>query len=212
MDVDAAVDLAGDPAGPLATVLPGRGYGPQAPLLHYAAFLLRARGWAVRTLRWERVAGLDAADPVAVAAVCEAVLDGADPARDVVVGKSLGSLALPAAARRGLPGVWLTPLLAVEEVRRAAATTAAPTLLVGGAADPYWDGAAVAATGCVALEVPAADHSLEVPGDLEATLAALRAVLAAVADHLDALTPGARPSAPAGPSPPSAAGRGRSAP
>ncbi|MFC5230331.1 hypothetical protein [Pseudonocardia zijingensis] len=121
------------PGAPVATLLPGRGYGPQAPLLYYTRMLLQGRGWTVRTVHWERVPGLDPADPVAVAAVAEELLDGADPARDLVVGKSLGSLALPAAAERGLPGIWLTPLLGVEAVRRAAARAPGATLLIGGA-------------------------------------------------------------------------------
>ena len=175
------------PGAPVATVLPGRGYGPQAPLLYYARLLLRSRGWAVRTVHWERVPGLDLADQAAVAALAAEVLASADPTRDVVVGKSLGSLALPAAAERGVPGIWLTPLLGVEDVRRAAARAAGTALLVGGTADPYWDGAAAAATGAGVFEVVGADHSLERPGDLDGTLAALAAVLTRMAAQLDAL-------------------------
>jgi hypothetical protein len=170
---------------PVATLLPGRGYGPQAPLLYYARLLLRARGWAVRTVHWERVPGLDLADQAAVAAYARELLATADPARDLVIGKSLGSLALPAAAEHGLPGVWLTPLLGVEDVRRAAARAAASTLLIGGTADPYWDGAAAAATGAAVLEIPGADHSLERPGDLTGTLEVLSTVLGRIGAQLD---------------------------
>ena len=45
-----------------------------------------------------------------------------------VVGKSLGSLAADLAADRGLPAVWLTPLLGAEHVVRAVARTTAPTV------------------------------------------------------------------------------------
>jgi hypothetical protein len=169
---------------PVATLLPGRGYGPQAPLLYYARLLLRGHGWAVRTVHWEQVPGLDPADHAAVAAYAAEVLATADPARDLVVGKSLGSLALPAAAERGVPGIWLTPLLGIEDVRRAAARAAASTLLIGGTADPYWDGAAAAATGAAVFEVPGADHSLECPGDLNGTLEVLSAVLARMETQL----------------------------
>ena len=93
------------PGAPVATLLPGRGYGPQAPLLYYTRLLLRGRGWAVRTVDWDKVPGLDPADPAAVAAFAGEVLATADPARDLVVAKSLGSLALPAAAARGVPGI-----------------------------------------------------------------------------------------------------------
>ena len=180
----AAETVGAGPGVPVATLLPGRGYGPQAPLLHYARLLLRGRGWAVRTVDWEKVPGLDPADHVAVAAFAAELLATADPARDLVVGKSLGSLALPAAAERGVPGVWLTPLLGLEDVRRAAARAAASALLIGGTADPYWDGAAAAATGAAVLEVPGADHSLERPGDLHGTLDVLASVLSRMDEHL----------------------------
>jgi hypothetical protein len=184
------------PGAPVATLLPGRAYGPQAPLLHYTRFLLRHRGFAVRTVRWERVPELDPTDPAGIAAVAGAVLVDADPARDVVVGKSLGSLALPVAAERGLRGVWFTPLLAVEAVRRAAAKAGDSALLIGGTSDPYWDGAAATATGAAVFEVPGVDHSLERPGDLDGTLAALAAVLSRVAAHLDAVSAPGRPASP----------------
>src|SRR4051812_27735114 len=89
---------------PVATLLPGRGYGPPAPPLYYARLPLPRPGWTVRTVDWEKVPGLDPADQAAVAAFAGEVLATADPARDLVVGKSLGSLALPAAAARGVPG------------------------------------------------------------------------------------------------------------
>lgn len=175
------------PCAPVATLLPGRGYGPQAPLLYYARLLLHGCGWSVRTVHWEKVPGLDPADHVAVAAFAAELLATADPARDLVVGKSLGSLALPAAADRGVQGIWLTPLLGIEDVRRAAARAAASTLLIGGTADPYWDGAAAAATGAAVFEVPGADHSLERPGDLDGTLEALAAVLSRMEARLAGL-------------------------
>jgi hypothetical protein len=180
------------PGAPVAVLLPGRGYGPQAPLLYYARLLLRGRGWSVRTVDWEKAPGLDLADHAAVAAFAGEVLATADPARDLVVGKSLGSLALPVAAERGLPGIWLTPLLGVEGVRRAAARAGASALLIGGTADPYWDGAAAAATGAAVFEVPGADHSLERPGDLNGTLDVLAGVLSRMDAHVTALA--GRPS------------------
>jgi hypothetical protein len=175
------------PGAPVAVLLPGRGYGPQAPLLYYARLLLRSRGWVVRTVQWEKVPGLDPGDHAAVAAFAGDVLASADPARDLVVGKSLGSLALPAAAERGVPGIWLTPLLGIEDVRRAAARAAASMLLIGGTADPYWDGAAAAATGAAVFEIPGADHSLERPGDLNGTLEVLSSVLSRMEAQLAAL-------------------------
>jgi hypothetical protein len=41
----------GDPER-VATILPGRGYGPDFPVLYYTRALLLARHWTVRELRW----------------------------------------------------------------------------------------------------------------------------------------------------------------
>lgn len=53
----------------------------------------------------------------------------------VVIGKSLGSLAAPLVADRGLAAVWLTPLLTDEPTALAMRRATAPCLLVGGTAD-----------------------------------------------------------------------------
>ncbi|WP_432492330.1 alpha/beta hydrolase [Kineococcus auxinigenes] len=176
------VETEGTGAAPwTATVLPGRGYGCDAPLLRSTRVLLRERGWTVRTVRWRgRAPGAGE-----VVALGRELLPPADTGRHLVVAKSLTTRLLPLAAERGLPGVWLTPLLGEEEVRAAASAATAPTLLVGGDADPYWNPAAAAASGQRVLELPGADHSLEVPGNTEASLAALDGVVAAVRGFLD---------------------------
>ena len=58
----------------------------------------------------------------------------------VVFGKSLGSMAAPVIAERGLPAIWFTPLLTDPAVVAALRGAAWPCLLAGGTADPYWDG------------------------------------------------------------------------
>lgn len=69
----------------------------------------------------------------------DAALDRAPDGRPVlVVGKSLGTLALPWAVENGLPGAWLTPLLQDAAVVTAVQEAQQPTLLVGGTADPHW--------------------------------------------------------------------------
>ncbi|WP_432507366.1 alpha/beta hydrolase [Kineococcus arenarius] len=164
-----------------ATVLPGRGYGCDAPLLRATRSLLRERGWTVRTVRWRD----EAPGAEDVTALGRELLPPAGTGRHLVVAKSLTTRLLPLAAERGLPGVWLTPLLGEQEVRAAAARATAPTLLIGGDADPYGDSAVAAASGQRVLELPGADHSLEVPGDAEASRAALDDVVAAVRGFLD---------------------------
>ena len=55
-----------------------------------------------------------------------------------MIGKSLSSDVADLAADRGLPAVWLTPLLDRPGIVAALARTTRPTLLVGGTADPTW--------------------------------------------------------------------------
>lgn len=164
----------------VATVLPGRGYTCDAPLLHYTRLLLRTRGWTVRTVRW-RVPP----SPAQLLDAAPDLLDAVQASQHLVVAKSLGTWVLPLAVERGLPGVWLTPLLREDRLLQAARASSSPTMLVGGSADPSWDSGAAAASGQRVLEVAGADHSLEVVGDVAASIQALQLVVAEVADFLD---------------------------
>lgn len=100
--------------------------------------------------------------------------------RTLVLAKSLGTCAADWASRRGYPGIWLTPLLTEARVRGALSRQTAGGLLVGGTADPAWDGAAAHATGLDVVEVPGADHALHVGTDWRASLTALHTTLEAV--------------------------------
>ncbi|GHH75032.1 hypothetical protein [Promicromonospora soli] len=171
----------GDPAR-VVTILPGSGYTAMAPLLWYTRAALSDLGWSVRALEWTDKPTFDSAR-----AAFAQVLEGADaPDEDalhIVVAKSLGTLALPLAVRLGLPGVWLTPVLTNEgalDVREAAADLSEDHLLVGGTADPLWDGDLVDGSDADVVEVENADHCLEVPNDRAENLAILDEVVAAI--------------------------------
>jgi hypothetical protein len=113
------------------------------------------------------------------------VLDGLnDAAQVLLVGKSLGSLAMPLAAERGLPGVWLTPLLGEPWIADTARRLGPDHLLAGGRSDPVWDAEVAAASRARVLEVSDADHALQVDGDLAATMAAISALARTVDDFL----------------------------
>lgn len=173
----------GPDAGPVALVLPGERYTCDGPLLRFATLVLTGRGWHVRQVWWDDE---PPRDPAQVAAVVDALPQ--PPA--LLVGKSLGTLALPLAARRGLSGLWFTPLLHDEGVRAGVPALPAASLLVGGTADRHWDGAAARAGAGEVLEVPGGDHSLEVKTDAEASLRILGDVVAAVSGFVGRL-PGA---------------------
>ena len=182
----AAYDLHVDQADParVVTVLPGSGYTAMAPLLWYARAALSGLGWTVRTLEWTTTPSFGSAR----AAYAEVLGDDDAPGDDalhLVVAKSLGTLAMPLAVRLGLPGVWLTPVLTSEQapdVRETAADLDEYHLLIGGTADPLWDGDLADASEADVIEVENADHSLEVPDDRAENLAILDEVVSAIED------------------------------
>ena len=105
-------------------------------------------------------------------------------AAPVVVGKSLGSLAAPLVADRGLAAVWFTPLLTNEPTVAALRRAIGPSLLVGGTADPYWDGQTARSLTADVVEIDGADHAMVVPGSLW-NQPPLGQVITAVEDFLD---------------------------
>jgi hypothetical protein len=166
-------------------LLPGIRYPTTAPLLWFTRAVAAARGWG--TLG---VAGVAAGDPDPLGwtdARARAALDHAPAAETVLVGKSLGTTAAGLAAERGLAAIWLTPLLDREEVAAAISASTAPTLLVGGTADPTWvPGAVPGGAPFERLELEGLDHALQREGDVAGSLDALREVTRAVDGFLAA--------------------------
>lgn len=153
-----------------ALVLPGRGYTVAYPLLHWTCAALAEGGWFVQTVTWD-TGDLGANEPTGQRYV-EYVTAGAARAAEempaaettLVVGKSLGTFATGWATERRWPGAWLTPLLGRPEVRHPlldAVRHGIPGLLVGGSADPSWNGVSARETGMPVHEVAGGDHSLE---------------------------------------------------
>ena len=174
----------GDP-GRCAVVLPGVRYFNQAPLLWFAREAAEAAGWSVLELS-ERAPADE--EPFAwMRDRAELALDSASEADTVVViGKSLASAAAPLVAERGLPAVWLTPLLVRPEVVAALRAATAPALLVGSTADPTWsDGEQPEGDAIEVLELEGLDHSLQVEGDPLASLDVLRAVTERIGEFLE---------------------------
>ncbi|PCN49484.1 hypothetical protein Csp2054_00520 [Curtobacterium sp. 'Ferrero'] len=144
---------------PLVLVLPGSGYGQQAPLLWWTRAVAEQHDAEVLAPSWD--ADDDAGtDPVGfVERSVERALGGRRP--DLVVAKSFGCCALPWAVRNGIAGVWLTPVCTLGSVAAASATDVA----VGGSADPLWQPDAIGGGGARLQTVDGADHALEVRGD-----------------------------------------------
>jgi hypothetical protein len=170
--------------GRTALVLPGARHGPHAPLLMYAADAAEARGAQLRHLHWDppydiESTPIEQAGPW-VSARLPAVADDT-----LLIGKSLGSHGAALAAERGLPAVWLTPLLTIEPVVDALRRATAPFLLVGGTADRVWDGGLARKLSPHVLEVDGANHGMYLPGRLVRSTEVLGRVATAVEDFLD---------------------------
>jgi len=82
--------------------------------------------------------------------------------------------------------VWLTPLLNEPSVIDGLARARRPALLVGGGEDPTWRPGAVPSERDIGLvELPGADHVLEVPGNPVTSLAGLRQMTEAIMRFAD---------------------------
>lgn len=171
-----------------AIVMPGAGYSVQAPLLWYARHAAMEAGHNVLALTDAFDRNRD--DPTGwVEERCKATLRHvrSHDAHPLVITKSLTSLAARFAADEALPSVWLTPLIAdrgttvASQVIEGLRAGTAPRLLIGGSDDPTWDdGIASGLSHAQILELPGADHSLEVPGDVARSLDYLRTVTEAI--------------------------------
>jgi hypothetical protein len=169
-------------------VLPGMQYSTQAPLLWFAREIAAARGWSAlevldslpegaEPFGWARDRARRALDRAA-----------AEASEVAVIGKSLASGAAGLVADRGVPAIWLTPLLNERRVADDLSRAARPALLIGGSADEAWTPDALADSGLLqVVQLDGLDHSLQRPGDPRASLEALRAVAERVDRFLDEL-------------------------
>src|SRR5262249_28259676 len=111
----------------------------------------------------------------------ERALEAGGGGRVLVIGKSLASLLAADVSERRLPAAWLTPLLTEPAVIDGLAAARAPTLLIGGTGDPLWRARSIPDNPALdVLELPGADHAVQIPGDPLASLDALRSVAESV--------------------------------
>lgn len=172
-----------------AIIAPGGGYGPDGPLLMYSRLAVQRRGGRTESITWQLgddadVAGRRRAVAAQVGSAIEQ-LTASGGAGPLIIGKSLGTLAAPLVADRGLAAVWLTPLLTDEPTVAALRRAEGPCLLVGGTGDQFWDGSVARSITSHVIEIDGADHGMFLPGPLSASAAVLGQVISAVEDFLD---------------------------
>lgn len=174
----AALRHEGDPQR-CAIVLPGMVYPTRAPVLWFAREAVMAGGWSALEVLGEPG---DHPQPVAWERDCvEAALEAVDADRVFVIGKSLASFMAGLVSDRGLPAAWLTPALDRQEVLDGLARAQQRTLVLGGTADSMWVPEAIPSNPALRmLELPGVDHALQVPGDVSASLDALRTMAQAL--------------------------------
>ena len=162
-------------------MLPGSGYTVDHPLLFWSCQVLAQAGWDVITMRWDAT-DLTSDDCRQFVETGADLLDGqlADADRTLVLAKSLGSFAAAWASARRYPAIWLTPVLTDEFVAAALRTYAAPSLLVGGTADPLWRRPLEQPHDQRVIEVPEADHALHSSTGWRQSLDVLHETLTAV--------------------------------
>jgi very-short-patch-repair endonuclease len=158
-----------------AIVLPGSMLAGM-PVHAFAIQGALSQGWRVVQV-WDEF--LDRAqDPTEWSrARLEAAISFADSEELAVIAKSLTTRAAGVAAERGIPAVWLTPLLndpvSVELLR----ARTARALLIGGTADQSWDGALARELSDDVVELDGADHGLARVSDVQAVADAVAAFL-----------------------------------
>jgi dienelactone hydrolase len=173
--------------------LPGGHYGVDGPLLYYPSELLREEGWDSLVLTYGYVTAgqeLSLETAPALLSECQAALtrvlsERAYP-RLGLVGKSLGAgvvayLCRQMAELAEARAAYLTPVLGSAFFDDVFAETRQPAYVAVGTKDRYYDHQALedlqTSRSFALTRVEGADHSMDVRGDLRASLAAVERVV-----------------------------------
>lgn len=162
-----------------ALVLPGANFEVLHPALYWPTQILLQRGWRIIRARWTWTE--EAADDPwqAISHTLDLMLGHAQGLRRVYLAKSVGTLAADAAARDGVPGIWLTPLTSDERVARAIRSSPR-SLLVAGTRDDTWKHGDEFRERHEVCEINGMTHGMFVPSSWRSTLRALKQINEAV--------------------------------
>jgi predicted alpha/beta hydrolase len=188
----------------LAVLVPGFGYSCDMPIFYYTENLMIDAGVDVLRLNTrynENQAFREATDDERfqwasedLTAVVRAGLERREYDELLLVGKSLGTAAITGLLLEGSLNqiatrvAWLTPLLAIDDFRARFARIDVPSLVVIGTSDSHFDEAnfneLLSQPNLTGRVIPGGDHSLDIPGNTQASIAALETAIQAIASFL----------------------------
>jgi hypothetical protein len=189
-------------AAHLAIFFPGLGYTCDMPAFYYVQNMLEN---STELLRVEYAYGSTTSfKSIADIEQFERLFDDATAAWNAVrnkrpyqtvtfIGKSLGTLAVGQilATDRSIPEmrvIWLTPLLRSERLLRQMQAFRGRSLIVIGTEDHHYDPELLASlretSGTELLVIDGADHGLDIPGDVNGSVEAIRTIVAAIGRFL----------------------------
>jgi predicted alpha/beta-hydrolase family hydrolase len=188
----------GQPAG-LVITFPGDHYGVDGPLLYFPNQLLWTQGWDTAAITYGYQSAGKPFSPLAIADVfneCKravsTLLAKRSYARLILMGKSIGaSLVTLICQEMTLPhrtrAIYLTPALG-PMFNPGFIETTHPALLALGTDDRFFDETAIAELtknkAFHLVQVEGADHSMNIPGNLAASLEAIQRVTEAVNEFI----------------------------
>ncbi|RPH75538.1 hypothetical protein EHM76_01435 [bacterium] len=185
----------GQESGHLAIVLPGRNYGPDKPVLYYPSRLMLAHGADVLQVDYgisreeseSQNLGEQAERAASVSDLTiRAVLEQIRPEWITLIGKSLGAFVMIKLLTSNIPlprtdCIWITPVLKQAQLAEQMEKVRQISFVAAGGSDPYSDEKALERlekiSGMHTLVIEKADHSLEIPGNINESLRGLQRLL-----------------------------------
>lgn len=166
-------------------ILPGLNYRVSLPLLFWNAAALADDHWNVISVDWDS-RGLDVRkDPQIGVELAKSGLEVASDFTqgniDLLLAKSMGSLATAQAIDMGCRVVALTPVFD-QRFAHCYPLVSNGVLAIGGTRDRAWDSTIATSRGYRIYEVEGANHSMEVPGKESASVAILRGIVQRVVE------------------------------
>ncbi|MCA1320658.1 alpha/beta hydrolase [Bacillus tianshenii] len=188
----------------LAIMLPGAGYGTQAPLFHYATGLFLKRGVDVLQVNYQYNDPFY--DSFSMEEITKAIIHDVHEVMDQVistddydhfffVGKSLGTIAMSSELKRdnflSANAIWLTPLLQRKDVSDAMISCEHKSICMIGDADPCYKEDRFKEVNENPLFttklIPDADHALQYKDDVLGSIDILKDVVKSMEQWVDGI-------------------------